>query len=117
MRDVLGRLAQDRGLVELARGHQAAELLDDVERLVGVAVRGGGLRVLGLLDDTPQRGDRVAEGNDLLVDVDAVALLDHVVRVLAGLVLCAAGGGLRGGGAGGGGGGGGGFALEVVAGG
>lgn len=82
VRDILGRLAQNRRLVKLARGHQPAELLDNVNRLVALGGGGGGLRVFGVLDDAPQRGDGVAEGNDFLVDVDAVALLNHVVRIL-----------------------------------
>lgn len=98
-RDVLGRLAEDGGLVELVRGGEAAEVVLGVQARLGLdllhdvvaAAVGVLLGVLEAVDHDPQRGHGVAEGGDLVVEVGPVSLLDHVVcsflGALGGLVV------------------------------
>lgn len=78
MSDVLGRLAEDGGLVELVRWCETAEIL------VGVLLHVLGAGLLETVDHDAQSGDGVAKGGDLVVEVSAVSLLDHVVGCLLG---------------------------------
>lgn len=89
--DVLGGLAQDGGLVQLVGRGNAAEVVVGVEPRLGLdlvhdapAVVGVLVRVLKPVDHDAQGRDRVAEGGDLVVEVGAVPLLDHVVGRLLG---------------------------------
>lgn len=78
MRDVLGRFAEDGGLIELVCWCESAEIL------VGVLVHVLGAGLLETVDHDAESGDGVAKGGDLVVEVGAVSLLDHVVGCLLG---------------------------------
>lgn len=76
--DVLGGFAEDSGLVELVGWGKSAEIL--VALLFHVLNAG----LLESVDHDAKRRDRISESGDLVVEVGAVALLDHVVRGLLG---------------------------------
>lgn len=102
--DVLCRLGQDGGLVEFCGMGETGETIVTELRLIAVVVYAGMIHALG---NEPQAWDGVAELGDLVVEVGAVSLLDHVVSRLlgsgggaaTGCYRCNGGGCRRGGGA------------------
>ena len=86
VRNVLGCLAEDSGLVELVGWCESAEVLVDV------FFHAFDTRLFQAVDHDAQSWYGVTKSGDLIVEVGTVALLDHVVRGLLGRRAVAASG-------------------------
>lgn len=89
VRDVLGCLAKDGGLVKLVGWGETTEVLVDV------FFHAFDTRLFQAMDHDAQSWHGVTKSGDLVVEVGTVALLDHVVCCLLGRRAVAAGRGRR----------------------